>query len=118
MRIKLDENLPVRAAQRLREMGHEVDTVLDEGLGGPVDTSVPGLTPDAEMKKQPLDKDALRALPPDVLGKLQKAVIAARYDEIIEIVEVIRIAEPEVATGLRRMADRFDYDGMRDLLCR
>ncbi len=40
MRIKLDENLPVRAAQRLREMGHEVDTVLDEGLGGLQDAAV------------------------------------------------------------------------------
>ena len=33
MKIKLDENLPVRSAQRLRDLGHDVDTVLDEGLG-------------------------------------------------------------------------------------
>ena len=58
----------------------------------------------------------LRALPPDVLGKLRKAVIAARYDEIVELVETIRITEPDVAARLRRMADLFDYDGMRDLL--
>ena len=40
MRIKLDENLPVRSAQRLRDLGHDVDTVLDEGLGGQCDTAV------------------------------------------------------------------------------
>ena len=40
MRIKLDENVPVRAAQRLRELGHDVDTVLDEGLGGQSDVAV------------------------------------------------------------------------------
>jgi predicted nuclease of predicted toxin-antitoxin system len=40
MRIKLDENVPVRAAQRLRDLGHDVDTVLDEGLGGKSDVAV------------------------------------------------------------------------------
>ena len=34
MRIKLDENLPMRAAWCLRQLGHDVDTVFDEGLGG------------------------------------------------------------------------------------
>ncbi len=28
MRLKLDENLPVTLAPRLRERGHDVDTVL------------------------------------------------------------------------------------------
>ena len=40
MRIKLDENLPNRAAQPLRDMGHDVDTALDEGLGGQSDGMV------------------------------------------------------------------------------
>jgi len=40
MRIKLDENVPVRAALRLRDFGHDVDTILDEGLGGHSDASV------------------------------------------------------------------------------
>jgi CheY-like chemotaxis protein len=71
---------------------------------------------DAGIKEQPLDKDALQALPQDILGRLRKAVIAARYDEIVELVETIRIADPNLAAGLRRMVDMFDYDGMRDLL--
>ncbi len=37
MRIKLDENLPHRAVQALQEMGQDVDTALDEGLGGQSD---------------------------------------------------------------------------------
>ena len=40
MKIKLDENLPGRAAQRLRDMGHDVDTVLEEDLGGQSDATV------------------------------------------------------------------------------
>jgi predicted nuclease of predicted toxin-antitoxin system len=34
MRIKLDENLPARLTGLLRGLGHEIDTVLQEGLQG------------------------------------------------------------------------------------
>lgn len=40
MRIKLDEDLPAKAAMRLRMLGHDVDNVLDEGLGGQNDDAV------------------------------------------------------------------------------
>jgi len=40
MKFKLDENIPVRSVQRLRDLGHDVDTVLDEGRGGHSDGSV------------------------------------------------------------------------------
>ena len=40
MRIKLDENIPARAAARLSSLGHDVDTVLDEGLGGRDDGAI------------------------------------------------------------------------------
>ncbi|MBW3614668.1 MAG: DUF5615 family PIN-like protein [Actinobacteria bacterium] len=41
MRIKLDENLPVPAAEPLRSAGHDVDSVVQEGLGGATDAEVP-----------------------------------------------------------------------------
>ncbi len=37
MRFKLDENLPVELAALLRRAGHDVATVLDQGLGGAKD---------------------------------------------------------------------------------
>lgn len=40
MRLKLDENITPRAAGRLRTLGHDVDTVLDESLGGQTDEAV------------------------------------------------------------------------------
>jgi len=40
MRIKLDENVTPRAAEGLRADGHDVDTALDEGLGGRCDADV------------------------------------------------------------------------------
>lgn len=40
MRIKLDENLPLRLAHILSQQGHETDTVPQEGLAGQDDAHV------------------------------------------------------------------------------
>ncbi len=40
MKIKLDENLPIRLASRLSKLGHDVHTVEDEGLSGADDPRV------------------------------------------------------------------------------
>lgn len=40
MKIKLDENLPATLAHRRTALGHDVDTVLDEGLRGHSDPEV------------------------------------------------------------------------------
>lgn len=34
MKLKLDENLPLQIASRLRALGHDVHTMQDEGLSG------------------------------------------------------------------------------------
>jgi len=98
------------------DLTRKVREALDRGITNPPDGHEKEVGNEAEMKEQPLDRDALRSLPPDVVGKLRKAVIAARYDEIVGLVETIRITEPDVSTELRQKADLFDYDGLRDLL--
>jgi predicted nuclease of predicted toxin-antitoxin system len=40
MRIKLDENLPLQAAFKLKALGHEVHTTYEEGLSGCVDRQI------------------------------------------------------------------------------
>ncbi len=40
MKIKLDENLPGRLAARLAVLGHEVQTVRQEGLEGRLDETI------------------------------------------------------------------------------
>ncbi|MBZ5514769.1 MAG: DUF5615 family PIN-like protein [Acidobacteriia bacterium] len=40
MRIKLDEQLPAHLASRLSAMGHDVRTVLEEGIAGKADPVV------------------------------------------------------------------------------
>jgi CheY-like chemotaxis protein len=97
------------------DLTKKVREVLDSGDTKPADGHEPEAKADAEVKKQSL-RNALRALPPDVLNRLRQAVIATRYDEIVELLETVRIADTNLATELRSMADVFDYDGMRALL--
>lgn len=40
MRIKIDENIPARAANILRQFGHETDTVPQQGLTGQDDIQI------------------------------------------------------------------------------
>jgi predicted nuclease of predicted toxin-antitoxin system len=40
MKIKLDENLPAQLADNLRALGHDVQTVPEEGLAGHMDADV------------------------------------------------------------------------------
>lgn len=40
MKIKLDENMPLRLAGILAKLGHQTDTVPEEGLSGRDDTEV------------------------------------------------------------------------------
>jgi len=40
LKLKLDEKIPTSARTRLSLLGHDVDTVLDESLGGCVDAEV------------------------------------------------------------------------------
>ena len=100
------------------DIAHKIRSVLDCDIKNIPDGQVHTLKADAVVNEQPLDRAALQALPEDVLGSLRRAVAAARYDEIVEIVETIRITKPDVATGLWRMVEIFNYDGVRDLLGR
>lgn len=40
MKIKLDENIPLRLVASLAALGHDVETVPQEGLAGRPDTEV------------------------------------------------------------------------------
>jgi len=66
MRIKLDENLPSRAADVLRESGHDVDTVRGEELGGRDDPTVWRAAQSARrfLITQDLDFSDIRVYPP------------------------------------------------------
>jgi PAS domain S-box-containing protein len=97
------------------DLTRKVREVLDSSIADPTDRDVRALSGDANTDEQPLGA-ALLALPPDVLDSLWEAVVAARYDEIVALIETIRTIDPQVATRLGQKAALFDYNGLRRLL--
>jgi len=66
MKIKLDENIPVRLRNILGDFGHQVDTVPDEGLQGRIDSNIWAATQDASafLITQDLDFSDIRQFRP------------------------------------------------------
>jgi len=80
VRIKLDENLPATLAARLRQLGHDADTVQEEGLCGRDDETVWEAAQREErfLITQDLDFSDMRKFPPGthaglLLVRLQEA---------------------------------------------
>lgn len=66
MRLKLDENLPTDLSDELARRGHDVDTVLDEQLGGRKDPVVVQAATDDSRLLLTLDRGIgdIRSYPP------------------------------------------------------
>lgn len=66
MRLKLDENLPTSLTGELARRGHDVDTVLDEHLGGREDPVVVQAATDDRRLLLTLDRGIgdIRSYPP------------------------------------------------------
>ena len=75
MRFKLDENLPVELAVKMRGMGHDTDTVADEGLCGEPDPAVVEAASIADRVLLTLDKGIA-----DARGERRAGVVLFRPD--------------------------------------
>ncbi|MCW5980559.1 MAG: DUF5615 family PIN-like protein [Bryobacteraceae bacterium] len=62
MKFKIDENMPSELAVDLRDLGHEADTVFDEGQGDPsiLGGAVRGRAPAEQVLGDGLDSERLR----------------------------------------------------------
>ena len=67
MRFKLDENLPVEAAELLREAGHDATTILEQNMGGESDPDVAAVCRDEARVLVTFDTDFadIRTYPPE-----------------------------------------------------
>jgi predicted nuclease of predicted toxin-antitoxin system len=92
VRIKLDENLPLSAATVLAERGHDVDTVIAEGLTGAPDADIVAAASAAARLLLTLDRGLgdIRRYPP---GSHAGIVVVRPADQSA-------VAVREVVTGL------------------
>lgn len=95
MRLKLDENLPLELAAELRAMGHDTDTVADEGLCGEADPAVVEAASIADRILLTLDKGIA-----DVRSQRRAAVVLFRPDSAGRraVLSFVRARIPSIAT--------------------
>jgi len=96
----------------------KVREVLDGAMPKPVEEQeqIVDTDADAGIDPQPPSSSSFSTLPADVVSRLRESVIAARYGDILSLIELIRGTEPGLATELRTRIDHFDYDGILALL--
>lgn len=100
MKIKLDEHLPIRLVQVLTQLGHEADTVAEEGLVGQNDASVWEAAQRAErfLITQDLDFSDVRRFTPGT----HKGIL------------LVRLREPGRVALLNRVRAVFQVENVED----
>jgi CheY-like chemotaxis protein len=61
-------------------------------------------------------KETAAGLPGALLGKLREAISRADIDRILELLKEVQQHDVQLAQGLQVRADRFDYQGLLDIL--
>jgi predicted nuclease of predicted toxin-antitoxin system len=89
MKFKIDENLPVEAAELLRQTGYDAATVLEQHLGGSADPDVAFVCQQERRALVTLDTDFadIRAYPPDQFSGL--IVLRLRQQDKLHVLDVL-----------------------------
>ena len=90
MRFKVDENLPIEAADLLQQAGHDAVTVPGQGLGGQADPDIASICQREGRALVTLDTDfaGIRAYPPrDFPGLI---VLRLKRQDKLHVLESLR----------------------------
>src|SRR5713226_9437424 len=89
MRFKIDENLPVEAAELLRQEGHDAITVLGQALGGRDDADIASVCREEDRALVTLDMDFadIRTYPPAQYAGL--VVLRLRQQDKPHVLEIL-----------------------------
>jgi len=105
MRLKLDENLPAELGDDLRALGHDVDSVVSEGLASQPDLIVARAARDTRRVLLTLDKGLgdIRRFPPRLYAGL--VVFRPSRKGRAQVRRAVLDAMPRL-TAYRRLAGR------------
>lgn len=59
---------------------------------------------------------SVAALPEDLIQPMREAVLTADLDQLLARIQDVEAHDPHVAQGLRRLAERFEYERLLELL--
>src|ERR1051325_6342596 len=101
MNFKIDENLPVEAAELLRHAGHDAITVLEQGLAGSADVNLASVCQEENRALITLDVDFadIQAYPP------------AQFSGLV-VLRLRRQDKPYVLQTLTRLIQMFSTEAL------
>ena len=103
MKFKIDENLPIEAAQLLREAGHNVFTVHEQGMAGAKDNVLARACQSENRAMITLDVHFadIRAYPPELHpGLIVLRLLRQDKPHILEVIgQLIKLFPSEVLEG-------------------
>ena len=109
MRIKLDENLPLQLKHLFTESGHDAVTVLDEGIGGAMDSDFASvcLAEERTLVTQDMDFADIRAYPPEEYpGIVVFRLTSQTRDDLLQIgaklIDTLGRSSPKGQIGSRK----------------
>ena len=71
-------------------------------------------TPAAQVAAE-LTPESLVGWPQDLIDAMREAVITADLDQLLARVQEVETHDPQIAQGLRRLAEQFEYQKLLDL---
>jgi predicted nuclease of predicted toxin-antitoxin system len=89
MRFKIDENLPIEAADVLNQRGHDAETVFQEELNGASDTDIASACKREKRALLTLDMDFsdIRTYPPEDFFGL--VILRLRHHDKNHVIEIV-----------------------------
>ena len=89
MRFKIDENLPIDAAEILNQRGHDAETVFQEELDGAPDTDIASACKREKRALLTLDTDFsdIRTYPPEDFFGL--VILRLRHHDKYHVLEIV-----------------------------
>lgn len=110
MRFKIDENLPIEAAELLRAAGHDAVTVLDQKLGGHPDRTIGEVIRDEKRALLTLDLDFadIRTFPPnEYAGMIVLRLAVQDKPSVLALIErMIPLLNTEPLMGMLWVVDQ------------
>lgn len=90
MRFKVDENLPIEAAEILRSAGHDASTIIEQNLGGEADSDIILVCQQEQRTLVTLDLDFadIRAYPPERFAGL--VVLRLKQQDKLRVLATLR----------------------------
>ena len=72
-------------------------------------------TASAQEEAAELTAESLAGWPHDLIHPMREAVITADLDQLLAKIQEVEARDPRIAQGLRRLAERFEYQKLLDL---